>query len=33
MESSLRYKLRQPGDHPDPGRNYWKGVWRIHEAE
>jgi hypothetical protein len=33
IEPSLRHKLRQVGDHPDPAQNHWKGVWRIYEAE
>jgi len=33
MEAALRYKRRQPGDHLDPAQSYWKGVWRIYEAE
>ena len=33
LEPTLRYKLRQPGDHPEPEHNHWKGVWRIYEAE
>lgn len=33
MEPALRYKRRQLGDHPDPSQNYWKGVWRIYEAD
>jgi hypothetical protein len=34
MEPSLLYRERQLGDCvADPSQNYWKGVWRIHEAE
>lgn len=28
---ALASTARQPGDHRDPQKNYWKGAWRIHE--
>lgn len=33
LEPALHYKLRQPGDHPEPTANHWRGAWRIYEAE
>jgi hypothetical protein len=33
MEPALNDMRRQPGDAPRPEDNYWKGRWRIHEAE
>lgn len=33
IEPALRDKRRQIGDHPDPSQTYWKGIWRIYEAE
>jgi hypothetical protein len=33
IEPSLLFKERQFGDARDPKENFWKGVWRIYEAE
>lgn len=33
MEASLTYDKRQPGDDPDPEKNFWGGAWRIYEAD
>lgn len=33
MEPALSRSRRQPGDAPAPEDNYWKGVWRIYEAD
>ncbi|MFO0759234.1 MAG: hypothetical protein U0359_22270 [Byssovorax sp.] len=33
MEPALLFKARQLGDAPDPKDNFWKGAWRIYEAE
>lgn len=33
MEPSLLFRERQLGDAPAPEDNFWKGIWRIYEAE
>lgn len=33
LEPSLLFKARQIGDSLTPEKNFWKGAWRIHEAE
>ena len=31
MEPLMTTTMRQLGDARDPQKNYWKGVWKIHE--
>jgi hypothetical protein len=33
MEPALTWKGRQLGDALAPEENFWKGAWRIYEAE
>ncbi len=33
MEPALTDRRRQPGDAEKPEDNFWKGSWRIYEAE
>ncbi|WP_437908282.1 hypothetical protein WME95_10590 [Sorangium sp. So ce327] len=33
MEPLLTDTRRQPGDAEEPEKNFWRGRWRIYEAE
>ncbi|WP_437682601.1 hypothetical protein [Sorangium sp. So ce131] len=33
MEPLLTDTRRQPGDAAEPEKNFWRGRWRIYEAE
>jgi hypothetical protein len=33
LEPGFTTKLRQPGDAADPEQNFWRGAWRIYDAD
>ena len=33
MSAVMDLTERQIGDHPEPEKNYWQGVWRIYDLE